>query len=201
MRRPRWVSRRPPLRQRVFAGTLTPVRHAIQAFAIGAEDAAGWFRAIDLGGSGALDYRAFLLGLAATDPSSAGGGPTSQAWAEQRAQYVFRLYDVNQDGSMDFEELKVIIRHVINAKQAGTPPPSDEDVEHQALKLFPDKATQVGESEFVQVVGAPGQTVLEADLLLQSKLPPGLLDAAIAKLAPLQVLHAALAHAMPQAVL
>lgn len=32
-------------------------------------------------------------------------------WAEVRARYLFRTYDVNEDGSLDAEELVHFIRH------------------------------------------------------------------------------------------
>ena len=49
-----------------------------------------------------LTYKELLHGLAAMEPCTQHGGLP----AEMRCRYMFRFYDVNSDGFLQFEEFK-----------------------------------------------------------------------------------------------
>ena len=51
-----------------------------------------------------LSCKDVLLGLAAMEPTTQHGGMP----AEMRCRYIFRYYDVNQDGFLQFEEFKYV---------------------------------------------------------------------------------------------
>lgn len=60
------------------------------------------YRAFDIDCSKFVTYKQLLLGLAAMEPTTQHGG----APAEQRCRYIFRYYDQDQDGYLQFEEFK-----------------------------------------------------------------------------------------------
>lgn len=49
-----------------------------------------------------LSFRDVLLGLAAMEPATQHGGTP----AEMRCRYIFRFYDSNNDGMLEFNEFK-----------------------------------------------------------------------------------------------
>ncbi|KAH8042682.1 hypothetical protein HPB51_025314 [Rhipicephalus microplus] len=61
------------------------------------------FRAMDVHNRGALTYKELVLGLAAMEPGTQHGGNPG----EQRCRHIFRLYDTNCDGIMQYSEKMV----------------------------------------------------------------------------------------------
>ncbi|CAF1531624.1 unnamed protein product, partial [Adineta steineri] len=61
-----------------------------------------YFRAFDAQQKSYLTYSDYLLGLAAMDPSTSHGG----APAEQRCRYIFRFYNIKNNGNMSVEEFR-----------------------------------------------------------------------------------------------
>ncbi len=59
-------------------------------------------RAFDAKKQGFLSAKDFLLGIAAMQPCTPHGGIP----AEMRCRYIFRFYDVNSDGVLEFTEFK-----------------------------------------------------------------------------------------------
>ena len=60
------------------------------------------FRAFDIHKRKFLTFKEVLLGLAALEPSTQHGGMP----AEMRCRYIFRYYDKNSDGNLQFEEFR-----------------------------------------------------------------------------------------------
>ncbi|XP_022255109.1 uncharacterized protein LOC106470767 isoform X2 [Limulus polyphemus] len=60
------------------------------------------FHALDSLSRGILTYKDVVLGLAAMEPCTQHGGPP----AEVRCRYIFRFYDANNDGRMEYSEFK-----------------------------------------------------------------------------------------------
>ena len=60
------------------------------------------FRAFDIHKRKFLTFKEVLLGLAALEHSTQHGGMP----AEMRCRYIFRYYDKNSDGNLQFEEFR-----------------------------------------------------------------------------------------------
>ena len=61
-----------------------------------------FFRAFDIHHRGLLSYKDVLLGLSAMEPATPHGGTP----AEMRCRYIFRFYDKNGDGLLQFQEYR-----------------------------------------------------------------------------------------------
>ena len=61
-----------------------------------------YFRSFDVHKRKMLSCKDVLLGLAAMEPTTQHGGMP----AEMRCRYIFRYYDFNQDGYLQFDEFK-----------------------------------------------------------------------------------------------
>eukprot|EP00941_MAST-03F_sp_MAST-3F-sp1_P002226 g2226.t1 len=155
-----------------------------------------YFTACDRDRSGRLDYREFLLGMAALDSSKVtkndssddeeeevtespakrrrktgkqnkgtgkntgsknmkgphrhGSSIGSAVWSQERARYIFHLYDLDGQGSLTFDEFKRMVRHLRRLSGRDVSP---EAVEKEALNSFDhDPTRKISEEEFVQVV-------------------------------------------------
>lgn len=132
-----------------------------------------YFKAFDRNGSGRLDYREFLLGMAALESASSdtetsnngerkssvksknnlhshGSSIGGAAWSQERVRYIFHLYDVGGTGSLSFEDFKRMVRHLRRLSGSDDSP---EPVEKEALKSFDgDPTRKITEEEFVHVV-------------------------------------------------
>ncbi|CAF1265219.1 unnamed protein product [Adineta steineri] len=75
-----------------------------------------YFRAFDAQQKSYLTYSDYLLGLAAMDPSTSHGG----APAEQRCRYIFRFYNIKNNGNMSVEEFRELHADVQNLKAGKT---------------------------------------------------------------------------------
>eukprot|EP01052_Picozoa_sp_SAG31_P024185 SAG31_NODE_2041_length_6590_cov_2.334155_4_plen_498_part_00 len=175
---------------------------AAARFGITGEDAAAWFRAIDLNNAGVMSCRDFCLGLAAADPTiasvvvdktAATADPLQQArleWMQHRARYAFRLHDKNNDGSLDVVEFSEIIRQIWQAKyqqDRDVDHPTNEQVQARAKQLLGVETDRVTEADFVRgVMANTGNEDLDIELLLKSKLDPDKWTAALKELAPIE---------------
>ncbi|KAK2177995.1 hypothetical protein NP493_568g01000 [Ridgeia piscesae] len=70
------------------------------------------FRALDIRHQHSLSFREVLLGLAALEPSTAHGGTP----AEMRCRYIFRYYDSDSDGLIEFEEFRALVGDIRRMK-------------------------------------------------------------------------------------
>jgi Ca2+-binding EF-hand superfamily protein len=75
-----------------------------------------YFRAFDAQQKSYLTYSDYLIGLAAMDPSTSHGG----APAEQRCRYIFRFYNIKNNGNMSIEEFRELHADVQNLKAGKT---------------------------------------------------------------------------------
>ncbi|UJR23511.1 hypothetical protein I4U23_026508 [Adineta vaga] len=75
-----------------------------------------YFRAFDTQQNNYLTYMEYLLGLAAMDPNTSHGGTP----AELRCRYIFRFYNIKNNGYMSIEEFRELHGDVQNLK-AGKP--------------------------------------------------------------------------------
>ena len=69
------------------------------------------YRAFDLHRRGYLSFREILLGLAAMEPHTQHGGTP----AEMRCRYIFRQYDKNSDGLLDYSEFRSVIQSLFSS--------------------------------------------------------------------------------------
>ncbi|XP_064619009.1 uncharacterized protein LOC135482684 [Lineus longissimus] len=108
------------------------------------------FRAFDIHKRKLLNFRDILLGLAAMEPSTQHGGTP----AEMRCRYIFRFYDSNGDGLLQFAEYKALVSDIRLAKNL---PVDDDKVEKEALetaKVFgEDLKDQLPMPDFLLAVG------------------------------------------------
>ncbi|CAF0823853.1 unnamed protein product [Adineta ricciae] len=75
-----------------------------------------YFRAFDTQQNNYLTYTEYLLGLAAMDPNTSHGGTP----AELRCRYIFRFYNIKNNGYLSIEEFRDLHGNVQNLK-AGKP--------------------------------------------------------------------------------
>eukprot|EP00294_Goniomonas_avonlea_P007837 CAMPEP_0114559718 /NCGR_PEP_ID=MMETSP0114-20121206/11070_1 /TAXON_ID=31324 /ORGANISM="Goniomonas sp, Strain m" /LENGTH=731 /DNA_ID=CAMNT_0001745205 /DNA_START=14 /DNA_END=2209 /DNA_ORIENTATION=- len=112
------------------------------------------FRAVDVDNSGNVDFREFIVAMAAMDPEASHNGE----WAEQRARLIFRVYDANSNGLLEAHELAALL----HAVKTGTP---GEEVDSAIGNVPPQGMT---EDEFVQKVARLQIKGTEKLLRLQS---------------------------------
>lgn len=93
------------------------------------------FAAWDVDGDGLINWREFL---AAMTILSAGNSEASDENEERlRAESIFRVFDINQDGSVDRGELQTVLRLAATVKaDSGSTPPSDAEIREHADELF-----------------------------------------------------------------
>jgi len=72
-----------------------------------------YFHGFDRAGNGLVDLREFLLGMAFLGESKL--SVFSPEMLEERACVLFRIYDQNKDGTLDFEELTLMLSHLHTA--------------------------------------------------------------------------------------
>ncbi|XP_052234478.1 uncharacterized protein LOC127847015 [Dreissena polymorpha] len=90
------------------------------------------FRAFDVHKRKFLSSKDMLLGLAAMEPSTQHGGMP----AEMRCRYIFRFYDRNMDGNLQFDEFTRLVYDIRQCKGLSL---DDDAVKEDALnsgKLF-----------------------------------------------------------------
>ncbi|XP_052800805.1 uncharacterized protein LOC128231722 isoform X1 [Mya arenaria] len=87
------------------------------------------FRAFDVHKRRYLSCKDVLLGLAAMEPSTQHGGMP----AEMRCRYIFRFYDRNMDGNLQFDEFKRLVFDIRQNKGLSTDESAvDEDALNSA---------------------------------------------------------------------
>ncbi|KAH9376565.1 uncharacterized protein LOC144144797 [Haemaphysalis longicornis] len=74
----------------------------------GAVNLSDLFRAMDVHNRGALTCKELVLGLAAMEPGTQHGGNPG----EQRCRHIFRLYDTNCDGIMEYAEFRKMVKDI-----------------------------------------------------------------------------------------
>ncbi|XP_071181090.1 uncharacterized protein [Mytilus edulis] len=109
-----------------------------------------FFRAFDLHKRKFLTFKEVLLGLAALEPSTQHGGMP----AEMRCRYIFRFYDKNSDGHLQYDEFRHMVKDIRSFKNLSL---DDESVEEDAVKsakLFgAESKNKLPLGEFLQAVG------------------------------------------------
>ncbi|XP_013419289.1 uncharacterized protein LOC106179994 isoform X2 [Lingula anatina] len=91
------------------------------------EDLTDYFRAFDVHHRKMLTFKEVLLGLASLDPVTQHGGTP----AEMRCRYMFRFYDKNGDGYLQFDEFKKIVLDIRYSKGQTM---SEKEVENEAIE-------------------------------------------------------------------
>lgn len=108
------------------------------------------FRSADAHGCSALSFRDFVVAVAATAPSTQHGGPCGEA----RCRYIFRFYDSNSDGVLEFPEFISMVGDIHRLKNLSVVP---EDVEKDARVSFTvfesEHPENLSLSEFLYGVG------------------------------------------------
>lgn len=111
---------------------------------------ADFFRAFDIHKRKFLTFKEVLLGLAALEPSTQHGGMP----AEMRCRYIFRYYDKNSDGNLQFEEFRYMVKDIRSFKNLSL---DDESVDEDAVKsakLFGSESkNKLPLGEFLTAVG------------------------------------------------
>lgn len=97
-----------------------------------------------------LSYPEFISGLAACEPFT----PHGDTCGEIRCRYIFRYYDRNHDGKLEFEEFVNMVRDIRQLRGASV---EDEDVREEALnsaKVFGASQTEsLSVADFLSGVG------------------------------------------------
>ncbi|KAK3084884.1 hypothetical protein FSP39_020780 [Pinctada imbricata] len=110
----------------------------------------GLFRSFDVHKRKMLQFKDMLVGLAALEPTTQHGGMP----AEMRCRYIFRYYDQNTDGFLQFEEFKSMVKDI---RQIKGLPVDDEAVNDDAVKsakvFGSESKNKLPQGEFLTAVG------------------------------------------------
>ncbi|KAK3587623.1 hypothetical protein CHS0354_032831 [Potamilus streckersoni] len=108
------------------------------------------FRAFDVHKRKVLTSKDVLLGLAAMEPCTQHGGMP----AEMRCRYIFRYYDENSDGFLQFEEFKKLVLDIRISKGLETDDASVTEDALQSAKLFGSESKdKLPLADFLSAVG------------------------------------------------
>lgn len=108
------------------------------------------FRAFDVHKRKYLSCKDVLLGLAAMEPSTQHGGMP----AEMRCRYIFRYYDRNIDGQLQFEEFKQLVRDIRQSKGLSIDDVAVEEDAINSAKLFgTETKDKLPLADFLSAVG------------------------------------------------
>lgn len=98
-------------RRRPQAEWRAPARHVTCTNVPQHQNAMAEGRAI--GVPSTLTFEDFLVGLVAMEPGTANTGQ----WRRLRAEYIFRAYDLNDDGDLAFEDFKLVVEDMARLHQ------------------------------------------------------------------------------------
>ncbi|XP_062611912.1 uncharacterized protein LOC134273725 [Saccostrea cucullata] len=108
------------------------------------------FRAFDMHKKRILQFKDVLVGLAALEPSTQHGGMP----AEMRCRYIFRFYDHNVDGFLQFEEFKCMVRDIRKIKGLSLDDEAVNEDAQKSAKLFGNETkNKLPLGEFLTAVG------------------------------------------------
>lgn len=109
------------------------------------------FRAFDARKRNYLSFKDLLHGLAALEPCTQHGGLP----AEMRCRYMFRYYDINGDGFLQFDEFKALVKDIRDHK--GLPNDEASLIEDavSSAKLFGEETkNKLPSNDFLTAVGS-----------------------------------------------
>lgn len=115
------------------------------------EEACYLFKAADVVDRGGLSYRELLYILAAVEPTTSHGGIP----AELRCRYMFKFFDHDNDGCLNFVEFKLLIGAIRKSKKQPVDVSSvnkDADSAFKAIGLTPG-LNNLSLSDFLRAVG------------------------------------------------
>ncbi|XP_048752071.2 uncharacterized protein LOC125663764 [Ostrea edulis] len=108
------------------------------------------FRSFDLHKKKILHFKDVLVGLAALEPSTQHGGMP----AEMRCRYIFRFYDQNLDGYLQFDEFKCMVRDIRKIKGLSLDDEAVTEDAQKSAKLFGNETkNRLPLGEFLTAVG------------------------------------------------
>ncbi|XP_072164490.1 uncharacterized protein [Diadema setosum] len=108
------------------------------------------FRAFDIKKQGYLQAVDFINGLAAMQPSAPHGGLP----AELRCRYIFRYYDQDSDGKLEFAEFKQLVSDIRQLKGQSTDPETIQIEAEACARVFGNTCmTSLTLMDFLSAVG------------------------------------------------
>ncbi|XP_071480798.1 uncharacterized protein [Diadema antillarum] len=108
------------------------------------------FRAFDIKKQGYLQAVDFINGLAAMQPSAPHGGLP----AELRCRYIFRYYDQDRDGKLEFAEFKQLVSDIRQLKGQSTDPETIQIEAEACARVFGNtRMTSLTLMDFLSAVG------------------------------------------------
>ncbi|XP_033099531.1 serine/threonine-protein phosphatase BSL1 homolog [Anneissia japonica] len=108
------------------------------------------FRSFSVKKLGYLTPREFLLGVAAMQPDTAHGGVP----AEIRCRYIFRFYDANRDGFLEYSEFESMVMDIRKLKGLPVSPELvEKEVEETAKVFCSQKKDNLSMIDFLNAVG------------------------------------------------
>jgi len=109
------------------------------------------FRAFDPHKKHVLSYKEVLHGLAALEPCTQHGGLP----AEMRCRFMFRYYDLNGDGFLQYEEFKGLVRDIRDHKGLPNDEASlNEDAVNSAKLFGEENKDKLPSADFLTAVGS-----------------------------------------------
>ncbi|KAJ8312222.1 hypothetical protein KUTeg_009595 [Tegillarca granosa] len=109
-----------------------------------------YMKSFDLHKKKIINFKEMLMGLAALEPSTQHGGMP----AEMRCRYIFRYYDTNCDGHLQFEEFKRMVRDIRVLKGLPVDEDSVNDDAVKSAKMFGSESkNKLPLGEFLTAVG------------------------------------------------
>lgn len=117
-----------------FSGILTTI------FGFKHSDALNLFRSADIHRRSALSFRDFLYIFAACNSVTTHIGST----AEIRSRYIFRFFDQNNDGVLEYSEFKNMIKYIQNSKTHDANVGKDTNSYITVLGISPEDSIPIG---------------------------------------------------------
>lgn len=113
------------------------------------DDWPGLFPCVDISSRLGVNFRDFILFLAATEPET----PHGSGSGEIRCQYIFKYYDKNRDNLLDYNELRNLVQAITAAKGGQKPKDIDKMVESYLLEMELGPKPRLSLNTFVKKVG------------------------------------------------
>ncbi|RWR99338.1 uncharacterized protein B4U79_13324, partial [Dinothrombium tinctorium] len=109
------------------------------------------FRAFNYRGTGYLSWHELLLGLGAMDPATQHGGHPG----ELRCGYIFRYYDVNNDGFLDYQDIYRMTADIFRGKEVEADDATvEKEAKHRMAAMNLKTTESLQFSTFLHAVGA-----------------------------------------------
>lgn len=113
------------------------------------DDWPGLFSCADVSSRTGINFRDFIMFLAATEPET----PHGSGSGEIRCQYIFRYYDKNRDNLLDYSELRNLVQAITSAKGSQKSKDVEKTIDSYLLEMELGPKHRLSMNTFIKKVG------------------------------------------------